>query len=136
MVYVGRVATLFHIISMNEHYDKRPMNALIAKAVEFCEQKGISHFIYGQFVYGNKHQSSLLEFKRRNGFERINFPRYYIPLTVKGRLFVRLKLYKGVGGLVPEPILQTVLSCRAWCSKVVALTSTLQHKKFAGVAQR
>ena len=136
MVYVGRVATLFHIISMNEHYDKRPMNALIAKAVEFCEQKGISHFIYGQFVYGNKHQSSLLEFKRRNGFERITFPRYYIPLTVKGRLFVRLKLYKGVGGLVPEPILQTVLSCRAWCSKVVALTSTLQHKKFAGVAQR
>src|SRR5437879_4906000 len=136
MVYVGRVATLFHIISMNEHYDKRPMNALIAKAVEFCEQKGISHFIYGQFVYGNEHLSSLLEFKRRNGFERINFPRYYLPVTVKGRLFVRLKLYKGVGGLVPEPILQTVLSCRAWCSKVVALTSTLQHKKFAGVAQR
>ena len=103
MVYVGSVAILFHIISMNKHYDKRPMNALIAKAVEFCEQKGISHFIYGQFVYGNKHQSSLLEFKRRNGFEQINFPRYYVPLTVKGRLFVRLKLYKGVGGLFPAP---------------------------------
>jgi hypothetical protein len=125
MVYVGRVATLFHIISMNEHYDKRPMNALIAKAVEFCEQNGISHFIYGQFVYGNKHQSSLLEFKRRNGFEQINFPRYYIPLTVKGRLFVRLKLYKGVGGLVPEPILQTVLSSRAWCSKILWVRTTL-----------
>ena len=136
MVYVNRVATLFHIISMNEHYDKRPMNALIAKAVDFCEQKGISHFIYGQFVYGNKHQSSLLEFKRRNGFEQINFPRYYVPLTVKGRLFVRLKLYKGVGGLVPEPILQTALSCRAWFSELRSTRRTLQHKKFAGVAQR
>jgi hypothetical protein len=125
MVYVGRVATLFHIISMNEHHDKRPMNALIAKAVEFCEQKGISHFIYGQFVYGNKHQSSLLEFKRRNGFEQINFPRYYVPLTVKGRLFVLLKLYKGIGGLVPEPILQTVLSSRAWCSKMLWVKTTL-----------
>ncbi len=125
MVYVGRVATLFHIISMNEHYDKRPMNALIAKAVEFCEQKGTSHFIYGQFVYGNKHQSSLLEFKRRNGFEQINFPRYYVPLTVKGRLLVRLKLYKGLGGLVPEPILQTVLSSRAWCSKMLRVRITL-----------
>jgi hypothetical protein len=125
MVYVGRVGTLFHIISMNEHHDKRPMNALIAKAVEFCEQKGISHFIYGQFVYGNKHQSSLLEFKRRNGFEQINFPRYYVPLTVKGRLFVLLKLYKGIGGLVPEPILQTVLSSRAWCSKMLWVKTTL-----------
>ncbi len=125
MVYVGRVATLFHIISMNEHHDKRPMNALIANAIEFCEQKGISHFIYGQFAYGNKHQSSLLEFKRRNGFEQINFPRYYVPLTVKGRLFVLLKLYKGIGGLIPEPILQTVLSSRAWCSKMLWVRTTL-----------
>jgi len=125
MIYVGRVATLFHIISMNEHHDKRPMNALIANAVEFCEQKGISHFIYGQFAYGNKHQSSLLEFKRRNGFEQINFPRYYVPLTVKGRLFVLLKLYKGIGGLIPEPILQTVLSSRAWCSKMLWVRTTL-----------
>jgi len=120
MVDVGRVAALFHILSMNAHYDKRPMNALIAKAVEFCEKEGFSHFVYGQFVYGNKHQSSLVEFKRRNGFEQINFPRYYVPLTVKGAAFVRLKLYKGLGGLLPEPILQAALRCRAWCSELVA----------------
>jgi len=124
MVYVDRVATLFHIISMNEHYDKRPMNALIAKAVEFCEQKRISHFIYGQFIYGNKHESSLLEFKRRNGFEQIDFPRYYIPLTAKGEVFVRLKLYKGIGGLIPEPVLKAVLSFRtSWC-KMISLKAT------------
>jgi hypothetical protein len=121
---------------MNAHYDKRPMNALIAKAVEFCEREGITHFIYGQFVYGNKHQSSLLEFKRRNGFEQINFPRYYVPLTVKGEAFIRLKLYKGLGGLLPEPILQRVLSSRAWCSEWLSAKRAAQHKKFAGVAQR
>jgi hypothetical protein len=136
MVHVNRVAMLFHILSMNVHYDKRPMNALIAKAVEFCEQEGISHFVYGQFIYGNKHQSSLVQFKRRNGFEQINFPRYYVPLTLKGAGFIRLKLYKGLGGLLPEPILERVLSCRAWCSELLSAKRNLEDKKFAGVAQR
>src|SRR4029077_1221269 len=88
MVYVDHVATVFHIISMNEHYDKRPTNALIAKAAEVCEQKAISHLIYTKFVYGNKRRSSLVEFKRRNGFQQVNFPRYHIPLTLSGKLFI------------------------------------------------
>ena len=136
MVYVDHVATIFHIISMDEHYDKRPQNALIAKAAEVCEQKGISHLIYGKFIYGNKRRSSLVEFKRRNGFQQVNFPRYYIPLTLKGGLFVRLRLYRGFGGLLPEPILQVALSCRAWYYKRISTNFTLKHNKFAGVAQR
>ena len=123
MVYVNNVAILFHIISMSEHYDKRPMNALIAKAVEVCEQKRVSHFIYGQFIYGNKRKSSLLEFKRRNGFEEITFPKYYIPLTVRGRAFVLLRLYRGIGGLLPEPILRVALACRALCSRMMPVRS-------------
>jgi hypothetical protein len=114
IVYVNRTGRLFHILAMNEHQDKRPMNALIARAVEVCEQKGLSHFVYGQFTYGNKRQSSLSEFKRRNGFEQIDFPRYYVPLTSKGRVFVRLKLYKGISGILPEPLLRVLLNSRAW----------------------
>jgi hypothetical protein len=136
MVYVDHVATLFHIISMDEHYDKRPTNALIAKAAEVCEQKGISHLIYGKFIYGKKRRSSLLEFKRRNGFKQVNFPRYYVPLTLMGELFVRLRLYRGIGGLLPEPILNVVLSCRAWYYKRISVKLTLQHDELAGVAQR
>jgi hypothetical protein len=117
MVYVDDTATIFHIISMDEHYDKRPQNALIAKAAEVCEQKVISHLIYGKFIYGNKRRSSLVEFKRRNGFQQVNFPRYYIPLTLLGELFVGLRLYRGFGGLLPEPILQPLLSLRAWYYK-------------------
>src|SRR5437667_5035614 len=136
MVYVDREATVFHIISMNEHYDKRPQNALIAKAVEICEEKGISHLIYGQFIYGNKRRSSLVEFKRRNGFEQVNFPRYYVPLTLRGEVFVRLRLYRGLTGLIPEPILQPLLRLRASYHKRISTKRTLQQKKFAGVAQR
>ena len=78
---------------MNEHYDKRPMNALIAKAAEIYKQKRISQLIYGKFIYGNKRRSSLVEFKRRNGFEQVNFPRYYVPLTFRGKILVGLRLY-------------------------------------------
>jgi hypothetical protein len=134
MVYVDDTATIFHIISMDEHYDKRPQNALIAKAAEVCEQKAISHLIYGKFIYGNKRRSSLVEFKRRNGFQQVNFPRYYIPLTPRGELFVRLRLYRGVSGLLPEPILYLALSCRDWYHKRISTNLPLQRNKFAGVA--
>jgi hypothetical protein len=136
MVYVDHMATIFHVISMDEHYDKRPTNALIAKAAQVCEQKGISHLIYGKFIYGNKRRSSLVEFKRRNGFQQVNFPRYYIPLTLMGELFVRLRLYRGFSGLVPEPILHWILSWRAWYYKTISTNRTLQRNRFAGVAQR
>ena len=85
MVYVDDTATIFHIISMDEHYDKRPQNALIAKAAEVCEQKAISHLIYGKFVYGNKRRSSLVEFKRRNGFQQVNFPEVLHSVDPEGR---------------------------------------------------
>jgi len=128
MVYVDDLAMLFHLISMDEHYDKRPANALIAKAAEVCEQKGVSHLIYTKFIYGNKRRSSLVEFKRRNGFQQVNFPRYYIPLTLRGKLFVWLRLYRGFSGLLPEPVLQPLLSLRAWYYKKISTTLTLQHK--------
>jgi hypothetical protein len=129
MVYVDDTATIFHVISMDEHYDKRPQNALIAKAAEVCEQKGISHLIYTKFIYGNKRRSSLAEFKRRNGFQQIDFPRYYIPLTLRGKLFVALRLYKGLSGLIPEPILQPLLSLRAWYYKRLSTTLTFTKQK-------
>ncbi len=129
MVRVNCTGTLFHILTANEHRDKKAMNALIAKALEVCEQRRFSHFIYGQFVYGNKNQSSLAEFKRRNGFERIDFPRYYVPITARGRVCVRLKLYKGLNGLLPEPLLQTVLKCRACWYKVLSADRDATNRK-------
>lgn len=104
-VYIGKVASIMQILSKEQHYDKRPMNVLIAKAVEVCEKKGISFLVYGKYVYGKKTDNSLTEFKRRTGFERIHFPRYYIPLTLKGRIAIKLKLHLGLLGILPGNVI-------------------------------
>ena len=113
MIFVDQLAFIMGILALNSHYDKRPMNALLAKALERCVQKKVGYFVYGNYAYGNKTNDSLMEFKRRNGFERIEFPRYYIPLTFKGRLYVKLRLYRGAVGLLPEPVLRLLLKIRA-----------------------
>jgi hypothetical protein len=112
LVHVDRLTSIMAILALNSHYDKRPMNALLAKAMEVCAQKGVGYFVYGNYIYGNKKDSSLMEFKRRNGFAQINFPRYYIPLTLKGRVYVSLRLYRGAQGLLPSPVLRLLLRIR------------------------
>jgi hypothetical protein len=112
LVYVDRIAFILHILAFNSSYDKRPLNAMITKAVEICAQKGMSWLIYDQYVYGNKKDSSLVEFKRRNGFVPLNYPRYYLPLTLKGGIYVSLRLYRGAVGLIPGPVLKCLLKIR------------------------
>ena len=112
MVYVDRIAFIFHILAYNAHYDKRPLNALITEAVKVCSQKGVKYFVYDKYVYGNKKDSTLVEFKRRNGFEQIDFPTYHIPLTLKGKVYVSLRLYRGAVGLLPAPALNLALKLR------------------------
>ena len=97
---------------MMKHYDKRPANALIAKAVEICAQKGISHLVYYSYIY-NDPKSSLTEFKRRNGFEKVLLPRYYIPLTAKGKIALNLGLHRGLVKTIPNPLLSHLLRFRS-----------------------
>ncbi len=89
------------------------MNALIAKAVEVCQEKGIAHLVYGKFTYGNKEKSQLAEFKQRNGFIQMDFPRYFIPLTIKGKIFLRLRLHRGILGLLPSSLINILWRIRA-----------------------
>ena len=104
VVYVGTVGSVMQILSLGRHADKKPMNALIAKAVEISAQRSMSHFVYCQYIYGRNVDSSLTEFKRRNGFEQVFIPRYYVPITKKGALGVKLKAHLGLRRLLPEPI--------------------------------
>jgi hypothetical protein len=112
-VYVDRVANMMQILSKAAHYDKRPMNALIAKAVELCSERGIEYLVYGKFAYGNKRVSQLAEFKRRNGFCQMEFPRYFIPLSAVGRWFVRMRLHRGIVGLLPGDAMDFLWRIRA-----------------------
>ena len=112
MIQVDQTATVIQIISKIVHKDKRPANALIAKAVEVCLDKGLKLLLYGKFVYDGDY-TSLTEFKRRNGFEEMRYPRYFVPLTVKGAVAVRLGIYKGLRRLIPLPILVASKSLRS-----------------------
>jgi hypothetical protein len=111
MVYVDSIATTLQVISQKKHFDKKPTNALIAKAVEICELKGVSHLVYGSYTY-NDPSSSLTEFKRRNGFEKVLLPRYYVPLTLKGRIALKLNLHHQLADLVPVPVLAQIRKLR------------------------
>ena len=113
VIMVDRMATLIQILAKNAHQDKRPMNALLAHTVELCEKKGATHLVYGRYRYGKKQGDSLAEFKRRNGFEELTFPRYHVPLTFKGRIALKLGLHQGWANIIPRPVADLLLKVRA-----------------------
>jgi hypothetical protein len=100
----GTQAGLMHIVSMIRHRDKAPTNALIAQAVRSCAERGIAHLWYANFSYGKKQRDSLTDFKRHNGFQKIEVPRYYVPFTIVGRIALRLGLHHSKADWIPEPI--------------------------------
>jgi hypothetical protein len=104
----GRFAITGQIISSLHHRDKSPNNALIAKAVELCQQQGLEYLIY---LFWS--DDSLAEFKRRCGFEPIKVPRYYVPLTWKGRMALALGLHHGWKALVPRGLKARLKAWRA-----------------------
>ena len=113
MVRIDKVASVIQLLTMTKHYDKRPANALIAKAVELCEQKGMSHLMYCNYVYKDP-KSSLTEFKKRTGFVQVLLPRFYIPLTFKGKIALKVGLHRGLANRIPEPLVHLLLRIRSF----------------------
>jgi hypothetical protein len=114
----GTQAGLMNIVSMMQHRDKAPTNALVAQAVRSCAERGIPHLVYSNFTYGGKQQSGIGDFKERNGFQRIDVPRYYVPLTRTGRAALRLGLNKRLADHIPERLLAPLREIRsAWYNR-------------------
>jgi len=114
----GTQANLMNIISMIRHSDKAPTNALISHAVRSCAERGIKYLVYQNFSYGNKQADSLSHFKEVNGFQRINIPRYYVPLTRIGAIALRLGLHRKLADHLPEPLVAKVREIRkAWYAR-------------------
>jgi hypothetical protein len=111
-------AGLMNIVSMVRHRDKAPSNALVAQAVKSCAERKIPYLVYSKFAYGKKQTSSLSDFKERNGFQRIDVPRYYVPLTGTGRIALKLNLHKKFTDHFPEPVLAKIREFRtAWYNR-------------------
>jgi hypothetical protein len=94
-----RFGVVGQIISMIKHRDKATNNALMAKAVEVCARKKLPYLVYGYWS-----ESSLVDFKRYSGFEEARMPRYFVGLTQKGKLGLKLGLHRGWKAIVPEKI--------------------------------
>jgi hypothetical protein len=114
MVFVGNAGRIMQILSLNAHQDRRPMVALIVKAAESCHAKGLKYLIYGKYTYGRKSETSIMEFKRRLGFVQKDFPRYYIPLTWRGRIAIAIGAHAGWLGVLPSWLIHALLRMRSW----------------------
>jgi hypothetical protein len=106
-------AGLMNIISMVRHRDKVPQNALIAHAVRACASRGIRYLVYSKFDYGKKEHDGLRDFKERNGFQRVDTPRYYVPLTALGWAASRLGFQHSLAERIPEVVAGRLRDLRA-----------------------
>ncbi|MGE5555837.1 MAG: hypothetical protein ACM3UY_06195 [Methanocella sp.] len=117
---------LSNILSLQKHWDKAVNNALIAKAVEVCASRGDRWLMYGRF--GN--HPSLDRFKGNNGFKKFPINRYYIALTYKGRLAIKLRLHKETKDALPDSIKYRILPVFNWISRTkIKLKLWLKQKK-------
>jgi hypothetical protein len=106
-------ANLMSIIATVEHRDKAPTNALIAQAVRVCAARGITHLVYQHFSYGKRQRDSLSDFKENNGFQRVDVPRYCVPLTPIGKVALRLGLHHRLIDYCPESVMAKFRELRA-----------------------
>jgi hypothetical protein len=104
----GRYAMLGQIISMVRHRDKSPTNALIAAAVELCAERRFPALVYALWPKG-----SLMDFKKHNGFECVRLPRFYVPVTARGRIALSLGFHRKMSERLPEATVSWLKGLRA-----------------------
>jgi hypothetical protein len=103
LIVMENYADPVQIISKVRHRDKAAMNALLAKAVQWCAERRIPYLFYGEWSIGG---GSLDDFKRNNGFERLRLPRYYVPLTGVGAMALKLRLHHGLAAALPPRLVR------------------------------
>ncbi len=113
LIYGDNITITSNILSMQKHWDKAVNNALFAKAVEVCADRGQRWLMYGRI--GN--HPSLDRFKDNNGFVKFPVTRYYIPLTGKGRLAIRLGLHRELKDALPEFVKKPLFPVLSWVSR-------------------
>lgn len=106
LVSAGPYSRSMGLLTMIRFRHLAPMNALIAKAVEISAERGDAYLVYGRYDYGKVGSNSVVDFKYYNGFEHILLPRYYIPLTPRGRAALASGLHTGLVEVMPRPLVQ------------------------------
>jgi len=108
LVHGQGVSNLMNIVAMISHRNKAVTNALIAKAVEICAERGVP-----RLQYGTGNSRSIGDFKKHHAFEEVRVPRYFVPLNWKGALALKLGLHRPLDRRLPENWRNWLLGFRA-----------------------
>ena len=103
--------------------DKAAPNAMIAELIHYCEKENIQYLTYGKYIYGNKGGDQLTDFKKNNGFIKIDIPRYFIPITKKGDIALRLKLHHSAADFLPNKLYNILIEVRKQLYKYKYITN-------------
>lgn len=108
LVHGRGISNLMNIISMISHRDKAPTNGLLARAVEICAGKGVPYLQYGT---GNSR--TIGDFKKHHAFQELRVPRYFVPVSWRGSIALRLGLHRRLEDRIPEVWRDRLLDIRS-----------------------
>ena len=114
LLLTGTVASISGSVTKLAFRQSAPMNALIAKSVEVSAERSIQYLVYGRFEYAGQSDSGLTEFKEHNGFERVDIPRYYVPLSLRGRIILSMGLHHSLSTYLPRALALQLKRLREW----------------------
>ena len=114
LIYGNNIAIISQILSLQKFWDKAVNNALVAKTVEVCANRGKRWLMYGRM--GN--HPSLDKFKQNNGFIKFNLNRYFISLTRKGKIAIKMGLHRDIQDVVPQSIKKSLIPIYNWLSRI------------------
>ncbi len=73
-----QVAAMMSFISLTSRRNKNPNNALMARTVKLCHEKGFRYLTYGNMGYN----PGLDFFKKNNGFQRVCNPKVFYSVDI------------------------------------------------------
>jgi hypothetical protein len=125
LIHGDHLTIISQLLSLQKHWDKSVNNALIAKAIEFCANNHIEWVMYGRM--GN--HPTLDSFKESNGFIKFSLTRYFLPLTSKGKLAIKLKLNKELKDSLPPSMKKALFPLYNWASRTRARIRLISMQK-------
>jgi hypothetical protein len=125
LVHGDRLTVISQLLSLQRYRDKAVNNVLMAKAIEFCADNHIEWVMYGRM--GN--HPTLDSFKESNGFKKVLLARYFLPLTSKGKLAIKLKLNRELKDSLPPSMKKALFPLYNWVSRTRARIRLISIQK-------
>jgi hypothetical protein len=96
VVHDEKISYIMKLIATIRHRNLAPANALLAKTVEICAGQGVNYLVYSTWC-----RRGLGAFKRNHAFMPVAVPRYFVPLNIRGKIALRLKMHRRITELLP-----------------------------------